>query len=790
MRKFVVTLTVCAAAGVIACFDAVAQQTDSLSQSVVTAAPKDMTPLRRMSLSSSSFYEGELQESGLAGIKGISALAPGVFIPDYGSRLTTSVYIRGIGSRTGDSPVGMYVDGIPLSDKSAFDFLLSDVERIDVLRGPQSTLYGQNTMGGLIRVFTKDPRHHSGTDVRLGAATYGDFDAGVTSYHHFRGNVSAMTGVSYSRRGGYWRNEARGGEKVDDGDDLSARVRLVASPSEATTVDFNLHYSYTGQGGYPYYCGDSIAYNRRSSYRRNMLGAGLNVEHRMPDGTVLNSVTGLQGLADRMVMDQDFTASDIYSLVQRQRLAQLSQEFIARLERRGWRSVTGVSLQAKLSRTDGPVTFHKDGVQWLETLTRSMAERYLPEVESGAMTMRFSVEDDILEDDLAFDGRYKTPEVEAALFHQSDFTNLFGAEGLTATAGLRVDVRKSWLDYSNKYHFSHEYSLTGDLTMPSGSRQIPMVPKTAFDNAMLFDGDMHDTDFEFMPRLALQYDIPRFGSVYASVSRGYRSGGYNIQMFSEFLQTDMQNVIKSQIAQSTIPVVEGSRAIPDASKARILDVLAGMEQPAEQDIAGMVRYEPEHAWNYEAGSHMRLLGGRLYADMAVFWIETSDLQISQMAPSGLGRVTVNAGKSRSVGGELDVRASITDALSANVAYGYTHAKFRDERDSYVPFMPAHTLAANARYAWTLRGWVDSVILSGGWHGAGRIYWNEDNDAWQDFYGAADARLTFGHKGCSLTLWASNILNDRSQAFCFTSMGRQFCQYTRPFQAGLRADLHF
>lgn len=782
-------LALCAAA-VARSFVAGAQQTDSLSESIVTAAPKDMTPLRKMSLSSSSFYAGELRESGLAGIKGISALAPGVFIPDYGSRLTTSVYIRGIGSRTGDSPVGMYVDGIPLSDKSAFDFLLSDVERIDVLRGPQSTLYGQNTMGGLIRVFTKDPRQYEGTDIRLGGATYGDFDAGVTRYRHFGKNLSAMAGVSYSRRGGYWRNEARGGEKVDDGDDVSARLRLVAAPSEATTVDFNLYYTYTGQGGYPYYNGDVIAYNRRSSYRRNMLGAGLNVEHRLSDGTVLNSVTGLQGLADKMVMDQDFTAADIYSLVQKQSLAQLSQELIMRHEREGWRSVTGISLQAKLSKTDGPVTFHKDGVQWLESLTSSMAGQYLPEVESGAMTMKFVLEDDILEDDLAFDGTYKTPEAEAALFHQSDFTNLFGAEGLTATVGLRADVRKSWLDWSNRYHFSHAYSLTGDLTMPSGSRQIPMVPQTTFDNASSFDGNLHDTDFEFVPKLALQYDIPRCGSVYASVSRGYRSGGYNIQMFSEFLQTDMQNTIKSQIAQATIPVVEGSRAIPDASKSKILEALAGMQQPQDQDIDGMVRYEPEHAWNYEVGSHLRLLGGRLYADAAAFWVEASDLQISQMARSGLGRVTVNAGKSRSVGGELDVRASITDALSASVAYGYTHAKFRDDRDSYVPFMPAHTLAANARYAWMLHGWVDSIVLSGGWHGAGRIYWNEDNDAWQDFFGAADARLTLGHGGCSLTLWASNIFNDRSQAFCFTSMGRQFYQKTRPFQAGLRADLHF
>ena len=63
--------------------------------------------------------------------------------------------------------MGLYVDNVPYIDKSAFDFNYADIERIDVLRGPQGTLYGRNTMGGLIKVHTKSPFSYQGTDLRL-----------------------------------------------------------------------------------------------------------------------------------------------------------------------------------------------------------------------------------------------------------------------------------------------------------------------------------------------------------------------------------------------------------------------------------------------------------------------------------------------------------------------------------------------------------------------------------------------------------------------------------------------
>lgn len=85
----------------------------------------------------------------------------------------------------------------------------------------------------------------------------------------------------------------------------------------------------------------------------------------------------------------------------------------------------------------------------------------------------------------------------------------------------------------------------------------------------------------------------------------------------------------------------------------------------------------EYSWNYEIGSHLTLFNGKLQTDLALFYMSTRDQQLSRFAESGLGRITVNAGKSRSLGGEVALRAQITDAFSLNGNYGYTYATFTD-----------------------------------------------------------------------------------------------------------------
>ena len=116
--------------------DVYKRQVVDVEEVLVIAAPKENRKLREQPTAVTLLSQQDMQAAQVNSIKNLTGLVPNMFIPDYGSRLTSAVYIRGIGSRINTPSVGLYVDNIPYIDKSAFDFDYSDIERIDVLRGP------------------------------------------------------------------------------------------------------------------------------------------------------------------------------------------------------------------------------------------------------------------------------------------------------------------------------------------------------------------------------------------------------------------------------------------------------------------------------------------------------------------------------------------------------------------------------------------------------------------------------------------------------------------------------
>ena len=193
---------------------------------LVIAAPKENRKLREQPTAVTLLSQQDMQAAQVNSIKNLTGLVPNMFIPDYGSRLTSAVYIRGIGSRINTPSVGLYVDNIPYIDKSAFDFDYSDIERIDVLRGPQGTLYGRNAMGGLIKIHTKSPFSYQGTDLRIGAGTHNAYNTSLTHYHRVSERFAFSTGGFYDYEGGFFRNAALENKKTDKSQSAGGRFRI------------------------------------------------------------------------------------------------------------------------------------------------------------------------------------------------------------------------------------------------------------------------------------------------------------------------------------------------------------------------------------------------------------------------------------------------------------------------------------------------------------------------------------------------------------------------------------
>ncbi|MDR1666622.1 MAG: TonB-dependent receptor [Bacteroidales bacterium] len=412
----------------------------------------------------------QLEQDGIRSLKNISTGVPNVFIPDYGSKLYAPIWVRGNGTRSSKSAqsVGLYVDGIPYPETAAFDFEFYDIENIEVLRGPQGTLYGRNAMAGIISVTTRSPLNRRGTDISLSGGNYGDGNFTLSHYAKAGKKLGVAAVANYNRMGGYFTNQHTG-KKADERNDFSGRLRFTLQHNKNALSDFHAAYEHSRQEGYAYSLydpetgtTDSVNYDEPSSYTRDLLSAGYHFTQQTRWGSI-RTITGAQYLKDRQAVDQDFSPLPKYYAVQPQTQTMLSQEVLARSDfSRNYRWITG--FFAFYQRRD----------------------KYV-EVTIPAMNAQYQISD-------------RQPVFSAAIYHQSSYNNLL-VEGLSLTAGARIDR-----EYVRQRYVS-------DVVLPSSTRHEANT-------------DLMLDFFEFLPKVALRYGFLQ-QAVYVSIAKGYKTGGFN-----------------------------------------------------------------------------------------------------------------------------------------------------------------------------------------------------------------------------------------------------------------------
>lgn len=633
-----------------------------------------------------------LQSKNISDIKGITSIVPNFFMPDYGSKLTSPVYIRGVGSKINSPSVGLYVDDMPYFEKSAFDFDLNEIDRIEVLRGPQGTLYGRNTMGGLIKIHTRSPFKYPGTRISVGGGNYETYRVQASHGGSFTPSLAYSVSGTYNHGGGFFTN-IHSGKKADGYDNASLRGRIEWHPAEQWRLKLTSVYDFNDQGGYPYapFNPDNsqyapVNYDAPGVYRRQMSTSGLSVSY-IGSEIVANSQTSFQYLKDHQGIDQDFTPVSEYYACQNQKQHMISEE---------------INIK--------PVASGKH-YDWL----------------FGAFGFWQDIDNTVTLDFLSQQKRsvkyYAQPTYGVALYHQSEFRNL-GIRGLTLTAGLRYDLEWSSMNYSGVMQ-----------TLDALKQTDALLP---------FDSKLHFG--QLTPKVALQYEFPSSGILYASVVKGYKTGGFNTSF-----ETDEQRTFK-----------------------------------------------PEYSWNYEIGAKHPFFDKRLSAEIALFLIDWRHQQISQPLPSGRGSMLTNAGRSRSTGVEVSLAAQIVNGLMLQTSYGFTHATFIDYKNGekdfhghFLPFVPQHTLSLGGNYSWgyPFKG-IDRLVFGLDYNAQGRIYWREDNHVSQPFYGLLNARISAMRGVFSLSLWARNMTNTQYTAFYFESGNKKLAQKGKPFTFGADLQVSF
>ena len=790
-----------------------------LDEVVVVAQPKEQVRLRLQPVSSNVFGSEQLQQLNVRDLSQLSQYVPSFVMPSYGSRLTSSMYVRGIGSRVNSPAVGVYYDNIPLMSKAAFNNHFYMLDRVDILRGPQGSLYGQNTEGGLVRIYSKDPTKYQGTDIRLGLAT-GLWRNVEVAHHHRPSDQLAFTVAGfYSGLKGFINNQCFD-EKNDRSLEAGGKARLIWQPTAKLKLDWTADYQWVSQNGFGY--GEFHPFENEdpadehvqdpattvmNGYRRNMFTTGLTLSADLGN-LLFTSTTSYQFLQDRMLMDQDYMTPDYLQLEQRQKMNALTQEFVVRShDRNRWQHATGLFGSYQWLRTDAPVYFGEAitgpiGNAITNAMTGAMRQSMYPrmyqqmleqmmaagmpeavaakQAEAAAnKAVETAISGVSMEAEMAVPESFRTPAMNLALFHES---NLLLTDRLKLTLGLRLNLDRVKI----------EYDALAYMNMTGGTAER----QATYHLTSHVTDSRSKTYTQLLPKVGLTYNLgENLGNVYALVSKGYRAGGYNIQMFSDVLQTELN--------------------------AHQQDAMRGdydVEHTAQDydNIEQTISYKPEESWNYEVGAHMNLFGGSTHLDLALYYMQIRNQQLSIMEPnSNYGRMMVNAGKSHSCGIEATLRGRLLDnALDWGLTYGFTSAKFdeyehtnltgwtpsspsddsylgmsRDYNDNYVPFVPQHTLSAMADYRLTRR-----LTLGANLSAQGKTYWDEANTYAQKFYAVLGAHADYDFGAVVVSLWGRNLTNSRYNTFAIQSSAadgtRFFAQRANPIQFGLDVNIHF
>lgn len=734
---------------------------------VILSSTKETNSLRSLPASVSVFSQKNLEGMQVHSLKDLNAVVPNYSIADYGSKMTAPIYIRGIGARSGFQTVSLYIDNIPYFSTNSFDVELFDIQRIELLRGTQATLYGRNAMGGIINIYTLSPLNYQGTNIKVGAGNYGHYDATVSHYRKLSKTTGISLGAYYNHDAGFFRNKYNN-QKVDNIDNVGARAKFEWKPSANLSASVTTSFEFTDQGAFPYrnVANNEINYNEEGFYKRRLFTNGLALRY-LGNGYEINSTTGYQYLNDEMNMDQDYTPQSYFYINQRQKENSLSQEITIKSNsdsRYQW--TNGAFAFYDYLHTTPPVFMGSDAIKsYLQDKMEEGINKYIEQNPSAAIHIP---DIKFVDDQIDLNGNYKRPTLGLALFHQSTVNDIF-VKGLSFTAGARLDYERTKLRYNANTLANMRITTKGDT---------PKEFKMAADTAII--GSASKDFLVFLPKAVLKYQIDNNSYAYLSASRGYKSGGHNIQIFADILQEALSQKTRNMMPSSM------SGVMPAADDSPIND---------------RISYKPEFTWNYEIGGQQSFLDNALLINYSLFYMDVKDVQLTQFIKTGGGRRIANGGKAASKGFELGVKARPCTGVFLYANYGFSDAKLRDYEtvekgddgawtnvnysNNYIPFAPRSTYSFGGNISYDVKSCslIDKAILDVNYAGVGKIYWNEANSLSQGSYGTLNAQISFEKSIFTLEFWGKNLLDRKYDTFLFKAANGLFAQQNKPARWG-------
>jgi iron complex outermembrane recepter protein len=616
----------------------------------------------------------------------IISLTPNFYITQTGpAAFTTFASMRGITGGMDSIPaVGFYVDDIYYS---GLDIPLFDIERIEVLKGPQGTLYGRNSEAGIINIVTKKPNNEESGKIGISYGSHNTLKTKASFNKVIDEDTALRVALSHTKTDGYFKNKYNNSDTIGEEKNLAGRVSLYKKISNSLDLTF----------GYDRQKNDSPNYAQFAPYNSNNLREDINVDYL---GEANKEAQGINIKAKYQLENMDLVSITSHR----------SEDF----------------------KIANDIDFNP-----IDLMTFDLGK----DVNSLSEELRFVSKND---SDLEWvSGLFLLKESDTRNYHTwMNFTNMgMGVSGerlnqnsKTKTIGtaIFVEVSKKFYDFKLSTGLRYDREKKDFTYTQTGVGGVGMLTAMGYPDQ---NGNESKTFDAWLPKLSLLYEKSNTIVPYLTVSRGFKSGGFN-----------------------------------------------------EKEQMGTT-YNPEFTTNYELG--FKSYFDNLAVNGAIFIIKWDDMQVEVPVSGATSFYTDNASEATSKGLELELEYMPTDELRFNLGASKVDATY----DSYISGttvydgkkiidVPETTVHFDATYR-AMNGYYAGASYS---H-FGKVYFDKANTRSQS-YGVTNLKIGYEKEDFDIYLYGNNIFDKEYKTRAFEVSGNWYARAGSPRQIGVALNYRF
>lgn len=620
---------------------ALAQQTTSefAVEEIIVTARKTSESLQTVPVAITAFTAADIEAAGMQDLRDVAAHTPGlVFDTIFGEHLAIPT-IRGLTQNDlfGDvNNVEIFLDGVNVSGRAGLNFGLLDIERVEVVKGPQSALYGRNSFAGAINFVTKRAPTEFEGRVSLTAGTDETYRGSLSLGGPLGDTLRARLSFGYDKTDGTYTNYASpddslggheyrqvsGGLEWEPVDTLSFRLNAYYSdddigPGAADAAAQNCEPNAFGQ--MQAFCGElpppvksALGVDPRGyGEQRKVLRTSLQMDWETSFAQ-LTSLTGYNTLEHQGLSDVTRTIGPAgwFYLGTNPAGPPSPQVFQSKLFRGDINNVDEFSQELRLSDEEGRLRWTAGLFYYEQSYDGGLDAGTLSTLPANFISFIPAFYTAVARPWFVTD----TVPAFSRFDRKTESVAVFGALEFDVTDSVRARVE-------------------GRYTEEEKTQSTPIRDGRVIANAREFN----DTWSFFTPRFTLDYRVGDW-LIYTSAAKGIKAGGFNENATS----------------------------------------------PSEESFG------PEENWTYELGTKATVIDGRLSFDAAVYYVDWKDMQLPALSPSASipQTVTLNVGTARSQGVEISMRAALTQRLNASLGFAYTDAEFVDAANRSLIGLPS------------------------------------------------------------------------------------------------------